>query len=705
MDPKLKKEYNGELLNFFLFSGTNINDLGEYDSCVNSDDKTYILTKILLPEFGKIQFYLGLCYFKECNSTYLDKTKPAIINMVQNNFNRTLKENQIIFQNPEEQLSNLRDKYLFRFIIFFSIFVIIIFFNFLQLFVRENNIILQFKKFILNIEENQNQVEGQKELYTKDGGKLSISYSKIETNSDKKEFSFEITKNEPRIISINDINEAPLFIPKDEEKITEKISEKITEKISEKITERKSPFNVFLENFDIFNNAKSIFKFNNINQTVKHLRIFDGIRVFASFWVIWAHTFSIAFAIGFKNFYAFLDLTKEFKYSFLLSGFIAVDVFFYISGFLLYYNLEKLLNSKKINLKFYLMSIFHRYLRLLPIYLLAMFVIVYFYPFASSGPIYSEISIFIESCDQYWWSNLLYIHNFMDYSKTNNYMCVGHSWYLADDMQYFILFSFIIIFLNNKKLIKNLILVALFIASSVVQVIVCLNKNYSLSAGGQKDVVGDYFYDYYIQPWARVTPYILGIFYCELFLETELFLNDRKIEKCNQTSNCDDNDQGIAKKINDFLEGNNFVCILVLIVSLCFTSFTIVSTYLVQNYTVGYGFQAFLITFNKVFFIIGLGNIMHLVFLGKLKILKEFLAHETFGKISRLSYGIYILHYFSLGIFFYGSVNLMYMDFFELSIITTAFIFITIFISYFMSILFESPLANLLKILDKTKKK
>ena len=55
MDPKLKKEYNGELLNFLLFSGTNINDLGEYDSCVNSDDKTYILTKILLPEFGKIQ--------------------------------------------------------------------------------------------------------------------------------------------------------------------------------------------------------------------------------------------------------------------------------------------------------------------------------------------------------------------------------------------------------------------------------------------------------------------------------------------------------------------------------------------------------------------------------------------------------------------------------------------------------------------------
>ena len=62
--------------------------------------------------------------------------------------------------------------------------------------------------------------------------------------------------------------------------------------------------------------------------------------------------------------------------------------------------------------------------------------------FMSYGPIYQTISAWSTACKDYGWRNFLYIQNFYKSDLTNQ--CLGQSWYLAVDMQLYILSPIII---------------------------------------------------------------------------------------------------------------------------------------------------------------------------------------------------------------------------------------------------------------------
>ena len=52
-----------------------------------------------------------------------------------------------------------------------------------------------------------------------------------------------------------------------------------------------------------------------------------------------------------------------------------------------------------------------------------------------SGPFWSQvIGITTGYCKRHWWTNLLYINNLLYYDEA----CVGQTWYLACDMQFFL---------------------------------------------------------------------------------------------------------------------------------------------------------------------------------------------------------------------------------------------------------------------------
>lgn len=101
----------------------------------------------------------------------------------------------------------------------------------------------------------------------------------------------------------------------------------------------------------------------------------------------------------------------------LLNGPIIVDTFFNISGFLACYLLllQFQIREKRIN---FLMLYVHRILRLTPAYA----VIVAFYCTLliklGNGPLWEErIGIEQERCLSSWWTNLLYINNYVNVDK------------------------------------------------------------------------------------------------------------------------------------------------------------------------------------------------------------------------------------------------------------------------------------------------
>ena len=214
----------------------------------------------------------------------------------------------------------------------------------------------------------------------------------------------------------------------------------------------------------------------------------DGIRAIAVLWVIFFHSWLFQY-LDFK------DVGESiFNYPYLIwitKGDLGVDLFFVISGFLIGTILFKeLKRTGKLNFKnFYL----RRFLRLLPVYIFAMILGLYFI----EGDSWKSA-----------WSNLLYINNYVN----GSYM--GWTWSLAIEEQFYIIIPFLIAFVIPK--FKNKVPVFLFLA------LLCIGMTYyySVEIFGFKvpfdsefldDKWKDWFWGYYMLTHLRYGGLLSGV--------------------------------------------------------------------------------------------------------------------------------------------------------------------------------------------------
>ena len=72
----------------------------------------------------------------------------------------------------------------------------------------------------------------------------------------------------------------------------------------------------------------------------------------------------------------------------------------------------------------------HRFYRILPAYMFALFFTWAFLKYMGNGPLWINGDTCNNTCHDYWWTNLLFINNFIPSSGAS---CLAQSWYLADD--------------------------------------------------------------------------------------------------------------------------------------------------------------------------------------------------------------------------------------------------------------------------------
>lgn len=120
--------------------------------------------------------------------------------------------------------------------------------------------------------------------------------------------------------------------------------------------------------------------------------------------------------------------------------------------------------NQRINLP---MLYFNRYLRLTPLLGFCILFAVSLFRFCGSGPFWSHLTGSIRAeCEQHWWINLLYLQNYIHPEKIvswtvwstvfNNLFCAfaqcfTYSWYLAVDMQLFLIGPAIIYLIHRFK--------------------------------------------------------------------------------------------------------------------------------------------------------------------------------------------------------------------------------------------------------------
>jgi hypothetical protein len=363
-----------------------------------------------------------------------------------------------------------------------------------------------------------------------------------------------------------------------------------------------------------------------------------------------------------------LYIAKRFSFNIITSAIYAVDVFFYMAGFLLYFSVQKFFNKEISKTKTIINGLFNRYLRLFPFILIAAFLISFLLPFLSNSSNYSAMSYYTENCRKLdiMIYNLLYLQNYYDYIKSGNGMCIPVSWYLACDMQFFIYSIFIIVIFNKNRFMRFFIFISTFIICNVYQFYLVIKNNYNFN-----DYINEgydslkQFYEFYIRPYVRISPYLLGVFFCELFLNTRMYRNDylkdkkkekknnsfksnNAINQINNTSEVDsskeislidneykeiiDNedekkeiDNNWLFRLNIMLEENRYYSVqIVFIVSLILFNLTFWTSSISNVHQLSKFWSAMNNCFGKILNVFSIGCVLHLTFLDKLKFIQKY---------------------------------------------------------------------------------
>ena len=219
----------------------------------------------------------------------------------------------------------------------------------------------------------------------------------------------------------------------------------------------------FLFCFSLISNFRRLF---SSSKNMGNLRCLNGIRVLSILWVILAHSYFFL-QLGYDNLQTVFDLRKLLSHQFILASVLGVDTFFFLGGFLSYWTLTQSLNLYSDSTKFGLWKslpflYLNRYIRLTPPYLAMILVNLCLWPYLSNGPFYLQETD--QYCSENWWTNLIYLNNFIGSTR----MCLGWSWYLAVDMQLFLIAPFAVYLFTKRPRLAVSIAVVLLILQSVV---------------------------------------------------------------------------------------------------------------------------------------------------------------------------------------------------------------------------------------------
>ncbi|XP_033764117.1 LOW QUALITY PROTEIN: nose resistant to fluoxetine protein 6-like [Pecten maximus] len=311
-------------------------------------------------------------------------------------------------------------------------------------------------------------------------------YNEMEKNKmDAEQYQSESSLNESTSL-LKKIKQKPIVVGREEEGTVGKI----------------------LMSFSVMTNGEKLL---STSQGEGSLTAINGMRFFSITWVILGHNFSsgLQFSVNSVPFYA--EMFNRWTFQAIGNAFVSVDSFFTMSGLLLSYLFMK--EMKKTGGKMnWVMFYFHRFWRLTPPYMLVLMVSATLtrYMGGDGGPNWVKNGIERDFCKETWWTNLLYINNIVKTDK----MCIGWSWYLANDMQFFVISPLMLIPLYYKRnlgfIVCGVLLLATFITTGV------LNSENGwpatpLEQRTSKDGGSSYMDGYYFKPWCRIGPYIVGI--------------------------------------------------------------------------------------------------------------------------------------------------------------------------------------------------
>jgi hypothetical protein len=417
------------------------------------------------------------------------------------------------------------------------------------------------------------------------------------------------------------------------------------------------------------------------NRVDKNLDALNGVRVLSIAWVILGHSFVMTITVPILNAQElFTDLTSKTFMATITSATLAVDTFFCLSGFLAAFSLtQQFGNKKNVNAKTIIMAIVKRLIRLYPIYI-ALFIIGYnILPLIGSGPVYNKSADFINNCDKHWYYNILFIDNFEKAAD----MCFSWTWYLANDMQFFIILIPICILYNKSKCTAIIVSSVLIFGSHLSTFLITFINKYPVFTMTNYNIILEAYDIIYYKPWCRISTYLIGALFGWLYLS---FKNEKY-------------DTGFTKSVNIAWASNRLLRYILYVIGFGIVYFMVYSyAYFYIHPEIAEIWSVLYYTFSRSLFTIGLMMIIYPITIGRAKPLLAFLGHSLFNAMAKMTYAVYQLHLMVFPSYFLSTIQ--GMEYSVLFLFTRAIdgFIVSYFVGFIFTLIFESPIVQLEKL-------
>ncbi|XP_037954991.1 nose resistant to fluoxetine protein 6-like [Teleopsis dalmanni] len=433
----------------------------------------------------------------------------------------------------------------------------------------------------------------------------------------------------------------------------------------------------FVKCFDVQENYEKLVATKEPTNASKDIPVINGLRSVCAIWIMIFHVvWFMYFTVNNKTF--LISYAEQIFFQYVSSAPLLVDVFFTISGFLQVYNFMR--NTKQMdqirknsltqNLKQFFKLVFHRYLRLGPLYLVILAAVDVLYAYIADVSVYHINERFDEMCSQHWWRNLLFIQNFFKHLD----MCANWTWSLACEMQYFLLATILLfIYAKHPKFVKSTV-VTLFAGNVLWTYCIGLNSKFQLSF----DAAFATGTEIYISPFVRILPYIMGAV-------SAWYLFERQQEEQTQRIEISETKEKCCWNLSILVF---FVCI-----------------YSTIKRDISYLFSISLFVIGRYFFSLTICWMIVGSATGRGIWWSRILEAKVFQHVNRLSYAIYLLNPFVIGFFFSFTNVSTHADPFMLCVLTSGFVVIVYLAAIVFSLAFEMPYSNWSSLLSKRRTK
>ncbi|XP_060663027.1 nose resistant to fluoxetine protein 6 [Drosophila nasuta] len=234
-----------------------------------------------------------------------------------------------------------------------------------------------------------------------------------------------------------------------------------------------------------------------------------GIRCLTIIWIIYGHDNMFMLLSPNVNNYEVVAWAQT-PYSMILqSGTTSVDTFFLLSGTLLVMATLRELERQSGKLNIPLMYL-HRIVRLTPVLAVAVLFFMTLFPRLDNGPLWQQFTSSSQLCSDTWWATILYVQNYAAAGR----MCLGHSWYLAVDMQLFLLSPLLLWPLWRwRRRAAGSILLLIVLLFACVFCIVMFNDLKVFNRNGNLGEDSPQMRMIYYTTHARATPWLIGLLF------------------------------------------------------------------------------------------------------------------------------------------------------------------------------------------------